>query len=103
MRPRTSEPRGITSTPPCRIGSSSTAINVSPILFFSLLMLSIIRMTTFEPVGMVQPVLAAFEDVGRVTRCFPGTRRGSVELLDAFDVIDQDVDGDDVAVFSSPN
>jgi hypothetical protein len=33
-------------------------------------------MTTFEPVGIVQPVAAAFEDVGLVTRSVLGSNRG---------------------------
>ena len=49
---------------------------------------------------------AAFVDVGRVTRSFPGTKRGgSVELLELLvkrDAVELDVD-EDVAVFSSPN
>src|SRR5437868_15399932 len=81
MRPRTSAPRGITSTPPWNTGSSRTAMNVSPILFFSLFTLSIMRITTFDPVGIVQPVVAAFDDVGRVTRWEPGTNRGSGDVL----------------------
>ena len=39
-------------------------------------------MTTFDPVGIVQPVFAAFEDVGCVTRSVFGSNRGSEELLD---------------------
>src|SRR5436190_24291797 len=109
MRPRTSAPRGITSTPPWNTGSSRTAMNVSPILFFSLFTLSIIRITIFDPVGIVQPVVAAFADVGRVTRSVPGRKRGSTavsaELLDVLDGASRDGAGEGatVAVFSSPN
>src|SRR5262244_1580878 len=81
MRPRTSAPRGMTSTPPWSTASSRTAVNWSPILLFSLLTLSIIRITTFEPVGIVQAVFAAFDEVGRVTRSLLGSNRGSAELF----------------------
>src|SRR5215471_10100370 len=101
MRPRTSAPRGMTSIPSWYTASSSVAINGSPILFFSLLTLSIMRMTIFDPVGIVHAVFAALEDVGRVTREAPGTSRGSAPLfkLEAVDAEDVDVD----AAFSSPN
>src|SRR5262245_22549373 len=80
MRPRTSAPFGITSMPPSETGSSSIAMNCSPILLRSLFTLSIMRMPIFDPVGIVQPVLAAFEDVGCVTRSVFGSNRGSEEL-----------------------
>jgi hypothetical protein len=62
-------------------------------------------MTTFDPVGIVQPVFAAFEDVGCVTRSVFGSNRGSEELLDVVvvrvelgevvvDELDSDDDGD---------
>src|ERR1700741_5018300 len=103
MRPRTSAPRGITSTPPWKIGSSRTAMNCSPILFFSLFTLSIMRITIFDPVGIVQPVVAAFEEVGRVTRSVPGNSRGSAELLALLDGANLEGAGDGAAaVFSSP-
>ena len=58
-------------------------------------------MTTFDPVGIVQPVFAAFEDVGCVTRSVFGNNRGSEELLDdvvvrvelGVDELDNDDDG----------
>ena len=50
-------------------------MNCSPILFRSLFTLSIMRMTTLDPVGIVQPVVAAFEDVGCVTRSVFGSNR----------------------------
>src|SRR5262249_49672924 len=109
MRPRTSAPRGITSTPSWVTGSSRTAVNWSPTLFFSLLTLSINRMTTFEPVGTVHAVFAAFAEVGRVTRSVLGNKRGSDEVLgrDGADVVEveaEDVEVEDVvALLSSPN
>ena len=62
------------------------------------------RMTIFDPVGIVQPVFAAFEDVGCVTRSVFGSNRGSEELLDDVvvrveldgDELDSDDDGDGV-------
>jgi hypothetical protein len=56
---------------------------------------------------MVQAVLAAFAEVGRVTRSLLGSKRGSVVLLlgrDEFDVAsDEDEDDVDVEALSSPN
>src|SRR5262245_7697801 len=69
----------MTSIPSCTTGSSRIATNVSPTLFFSLLIPSIVRMTIFEPVGIVNPVVAAVAETGRVTRWLPGSRRGSAE------------------------
>jgi len=60
------------------------------------------RMTTFDPVGIVQPVFAAFEDVGCVTRSVFGSNRGSdEELVDVVVFDDRDVeefDNDDDGV-----
>src|SRR5262245_36552847 len=109
MRPRTSAPCGMTSTPCCMTASSRTAVNCSPTLFLSLLTPSIMRITIFEPLGIVHAVFAAFEDVGRVTRSVAGTNRGVVELfggwvveLAADDAEDEEVEVD-VDVLSSPN
>jgi hypothetical protein len=51
-------------------------MNVSPTLFFSLLMLSIMRTTSVDPVGIVQAVFAAFAEVGCVTRSVLDRNRG---------------------------
>jgi len=93
----------MTSTPPWNTGSSSTAINCSPILLFSLFTLSIMRITIFVPVGIVQAVLAAFEDVGCVTRAVPGNNRGSDELFSRDGAGVTGCDADDAVDFSSPN
>ncbi|PYS19849.1 MAG: hypothetical protein DMG17_01025 [Acidobacteria bacterium] len=75
----------------------------------SLLTLSIIRITIFEPVGIVQPVFAAFADAGLVTRSVPGKSLGSAPDVALRDVaaFDEDVVAFDEfgfdAVFSSPN
>jgi hypothetical protein len=95
-------------------------------------MLSIRRMTTVDPVGIVHAVFAAFEDVGRVTRSVLDNNRGSesfaraavvvgvagdvdvvvaggavaVEGAAAVDVVvddEEEVDAEDVALFCSPN
>jgi hypothetical protein len=60
-------------------------------------------MTIFEPVGTVQPVFAAFEAVGFVTRSVLGSKRGSAELLDREAAEDDVAEDEVVAVFSSPN
>jgi hypothetical protein len=75
-------------------------------------MLSIMRITIFDPVGIVQPVVAAFDEVGCVTRSVLGSNRGSGEVVDR-DVAEfadeADVDAvevaevDEVVVLSSPN
>ena len=86
-------------------------MNCSPTLLFSLFTLSIMRITTFDPVGIVHAVLAALDDVGRVTRSLLGSSRGSavfgrvaaelVELPEDADVAV--VEDEDDAVLSSPN
>jgi hypothetical protein len=62
------------------------------------------RMTTFDPVGMVQAVFAAFGEVGCVTRAVPGRSRGSAELFarDVAVAVEDAEDDVDVAL-SSPN
>src|SRR6185295_9007408 len=88
------------------MGSSRTAMNCSPILLFSLFTLSIMRITIFDPVGMVQPVVAAFEAAGRTARSVPGNSRGSgalAELAELLDGASRDGAGEGAAaVFSSP-
>jgi hypothetical protein len=59
-------------------------------------------MTIFDPVGIVHAVFAAFDEVGRVTRSVPGTKRGSGELFSRGAAVDGGTD-EVVAVFSSPN
>ena len=60
------------------------------------------RMTTLDPVGIVQPVVAAFEDVGCVTRSVFGSNRGSdEELVDVVvfdDLVVEEFDNEDDGV-----
>ena len=68
-------------------------------------------MTTFEPVGIVHAVLAALEDVGRVTRSLLGSScgsavfgRGAAELVELLEDAGVAVlEDEDDAVLSSPN
>src|SRR5262249_38731730 len=106
--PRTSVLRGTTSMPLTTIGSSSVATNVSPALLRSLLTLSTMRTTIFDPVGTVHPIFAALLDGGLAGgRADDGASRGSEEGLTLPDGVVRtsfEVDGlFEVVAVSSPN
>src|SRR4051812_14629192 len=67
------------------------------------------RITIFDPVGMVHAVLAALFEVGCVTRAVPGNKRGSAEFVFEFELFnreavefDVDEDEDETGALSSP-
>jgi hypothetical protein len=62
-------------------------------------MLSIMRIVIFDPVGIVHAVLAALDDVGCVTRSFPGTSLGGVWVADEL----PDLVVEEIGDLSSPN